>query len=121
MELLLNIVLGLAFIPIALFICFYGWGSPWYRTLQGMTMMAQSVLWLLLISHYLALALWDYPFHELVKNVLVALIMLTFWVTFLALVLAQTAPKPVSKRRGDGFVPSEDLESTLQTRARGKR
>jgi len=116
-----TIILGLAFVPIMLFIIFYAKSSPWRKTLQGMTLMWQKVAMASLIAFFLAAPFIPEPWHDLVKDIILTVLMVLFWVMFTALRLAQTEERPVPKNHGQGFVPPEDVESTGRVRRTRKR
>lgn len=107
-----NILLIIMVIPLALFVYYYGKYSPWLSTIQGRTLMMQKVAWILLILHFLAESLWEYPGHDIVQTLLLVLLAILFWTMFIGLRMGQTALRPVSKKQGAGYVENEDLEKT---------
>jgi len=118
LEWITDIALVVLVAAVMLFIVFYAVRSPWRATLQGQFLMAQKVSMALLALHFLIGAIWHYPGFWDVQAALVCFLAITSFVMLVGLLLAQTEQRPVPKKHGTGFVPPEDLESTLQTRRR---
>lgn len=82
--------LALAAVPVALFIGFYAHFSPrWRSTFQGKALMAQDIAMLLVLVHAIAGVVLDYPLERVVGIILFAILMILFWVMFIALRVAQ--------------------------------
>lgn len=109
-----SVILVVALVGEGLFVAYYGFGSPWFRSFQGRTMLAKSVLWVLLIVHFLVVGIiGEYPGFEIVKNILLALIATCFWTAFIGLRFAQKETRP-TRKHGSGYVTNEQIVATEQ-------
>lgn len=118
LDFVTDVALVVLITAVLLFIGFYGKYSPWRTTWQGQFLMTQKVAMALLAGHFLIVAIWPYPGFRVVQALLICFLAITAALMLFGLLLAQTEDRPVSRHHGTGFVPSDEVESTLQTRQR---
>lgn len=117
-----EVLLVLMVIPLGGFAYRYARYSPWQSTIQGRTLLTQKIATLALVVFFISAAVFpDYPGRELVKDALLFVLTVLFWVMFVSLLWIQTAIKPVSRKRGTGYVKTEDLERTQPRPLRRKK
>lgn len=116
---LFTILFALGLIPLAAFIYRYAKYSPWRATRQGITLMSQKVTWLAMVVWCLVSPFIDWDGKRWVFFGLFVVIVALFWATFLGLLAAQRSQRPVARRKGAGYVPAEDIETTLPRRRGG--
>lgn len=106
------LLLALALPALLVFVFRYARYSPWQKTYQGRTLMAQKIAWIGLIVHFITKEFWHYPGFDIVENVVLSVVVVLFYITLWGLLKAQHASRPVSKEQGQGYVPSKEVENT---------
>src|SRR5690606_12826684 len=106
------LLLALALPALLVFVARYARYSPWQKTYQGRTLMAQKIAWIVMIAHCLPKEFWHYPGFDIGEHTILSVVVVLFYVTLWGLLKAQHASRPVSKEQGQGYVEAKDVERT---------
>jgi hypothetical protein len=93
-------ILAAAALPLLLFIVYYNRYSPrWKGTFQGRALMAQDVAMLLVLTNSITSLAFDYPAERVIGSVLFTVLLILFWVMFIALRLAQSNARDIDRAK----------------------
>lgn len=77
----------LAWLPYALYVVIYGFGSPWYQSRIGRGLLLTKLAIVLVLTNALIIiTLGDYPAKDTVRGVLLGLVIVAAWYQLIAMV-----------------------------------